>query len=37
MNSTLRRLAGVVMVMFLALMVSTTWIQFFHADNLNAW
>lgn len=35
MNSTLRRLAGVVMVMFLALMVSTTWIQFFHADNLN--
>jgi penicillin-binding protein A len=34
-NTTLRRLAGVVMVMFLALMVSTTWIQFFHADNLN--
>ncbi|MFC8597022.1 peptidoglycan D,D-transpeptidase FtsI family protein [Isoptericola sp. NPDC057191] len=35
MNTTLRRLAGVVMVMFLALMVSTTWIQFFHADELN--
>jgi peptidoglycan glycosyltransferase len=35
-NTTLRRLAGVVMVMFLALMVSTTWIQFFHADELNS-
>ena len=35
MNTTLRRLANVVMVMFLALMVSTTWIQFFHADELN--
>jgi peptidoglycan glycosyltransferase len=34
-NTTLRRLASVVMVMFLALMVSTTWIQFFHADELN--
>ncbi|MFE5290901.1 peptidoglycan D,D-transpeptidase FtsI family protein [Isoptericola sp. NPDC056618] len=36
MNTTLRRLASVVMVMFLALMVSTTWIQFFHADELNS-
>jgi len=35
-NTTLRRLASVVMVMFLALMVSTTWIQFFHADELNS-
>lgn len=36
MNTTLRRLASVVMVMFVALMVSTTWIQFFQADQLNA-
>ncbi|MCA5894111.1 penicillin-binding protein 2 [Isoptericola sp. NEAU-Y5] len=35
MNTTTRRLASVVMVMFLALMVSTTWIQFFQADELN--
>ncbi len=35
MNTTLRRLASVVMVMFLALMVSTTWIQFFQAHELN--
>ncbi|MCK0116046.1 cell elongation-specific peptidoglycan D,D-transpeptidase [Isoptericola sp. CG 20/1183] len=35
MNTTTRRLAGIVMVMFLALLVSTTWIQFFAADRLN--
>lgn len=35
MNTTTRRLAGIVMVMFLALLVSTTWIQFFAADTLN--
>ncbi|AEG42839.1 penicillin-binding protein 2 [Isoptericola variabilis] len=35
MNTTLRRLASVVMVMFVALMVSTTWIQFFQAGDLN--
>ena len=35
MNTTLRRLASVVMVMFLALMVSTTWIQYVQADSLN--
>jgi penicillin-binding protein A len=34
-NTTTRRLAGIVMVMFLALLVSTTWIQFFAADKLN--
>jgi peptidoglycan glycosyltransferase len=34
-NTTLRRLASVVMVMFVALMVSTTWIQFFQASELN--
>jgi peptidoglycan glycosyltransferase len=34
-NTTLRRLASVVMVMFLALMVSTTWIQYVQADSLN--
>ncbi|MFI6424974.1 peptidoglycan D,D-transpeptidase FtsI family protein [Promicromonospora sp. NPDC050880] len=36
MNATLRRLSGVVMVMFLALMVSTTWIQFVSAESLNS-
>jgi peptidoglycan glycosyltransferase len=36
MNATLRRLSTVVMVMFLALMVSTTWIQFISAESLNA-
>ncbi|WP_369370383.1 peptidoglycan D,D-transpeptidase FtsI family protein [Promicromonospora sp. Populi] len=36
MNATLRRLSTVVMVMFLALMVSTTWIQFVSAESLNA-
>ncbi|WP_407319946.1 penicillin-binding protein 2 [Isoptericola halotolerans] len=36
MNTTTRRLAGIVMVMFLALLVSTTWIQFFAADRLNS-
>lgn len=35
MNATLRRLSTVVMVMFLALMVSTTWIQFVSAESLN--
>jgi peptidoglycan glycosyltransferase len=34
-NTTTRRLAGIVMVMFLALLVSTTWIQFFRAEALN--
>jgi peptidoglycan glycosyltransferase len=34
-NTTIRRLASVVMVMFLALMVSTTWVQFVKADGLN--
>ena len=36
MNATLRRLSTVVMVMFLALMVSTTWIQFVSAETLNS-
>ncbi|GAB2464649.1 peptidoglycan D,D-transpeptidase FtsI family protein [Xylanimonas ulmi] len=36
MNTTLRRLSAVVMVMFLALMVSTTYTQFFRAERLNA-
>ncbi|PFG41437.1 cell elongation-specific peptidoglycan D,D-transpeptidase [Isoptericola jiangsuensis] len=36
MNTTTRRLASIVMVMFLALLVSTTWIQFFRADDLNS-
>ncbi|WP_277212263.1 peptidoglycan D,D-transpeptidase FtsI family protein [Isoptericola croceus] len=36
MNTTTRRLASIVMVMFLALLVSTTWIQFFQADKLNS-
>lgn len=35
MNATLRRLSTIVMVMFLALMVSTTWIQFVQAESLN--
>ena len=35
MNTTLRRLSSVIMVMFLALMVSTTAVQFFQADSLN--
>lgn len=35
MNTTLRRLSTVVMAMFLALMVSTTWIQFVTAGQLN--
>jgi peptidoglycan glycosyltransferase len=34
-NATLRRLSTIVMVMFLALMVSTTWIQFVSAESLN--
>ncbi|ACZ29061.1 Peptidoglycan glycosyltransferase [Xylanimonas cellulosilytica DSM 15894] len=35
MNTTLRRLSSVVMVMFLGLMVATTYTQFFRADTLN--
>ncbi len=35
MNTTLRRLSSVIMVMFLALMVSTTVVQFVQADSLN--
>jgi peptidoglycan glycosyltransferase len=35
-NATLRRLSTIVMAMFLALMVATTWIQFINADELNA-
>ncbi|GHH70795.1 peptidoglycan D,D-transpeptidase FtsI family protein [Promicromonospora soli] len=35
MNTTLRRLSTVVMAMFVALMVSTTWIQFVTAGSLN--
>ncbi|OLT54452.1 penicillin-binding protein 2 [Cellulosimicrobium sp. CUA-896] len=35
MNVPLRRVASVVLVMFLALMVSTTYIQVFQADQLN--
>lgn len=35
MNTTLRRLSSVVMVMFLALMVATTYTQFLRADRLN--
>jgi peptidoglycan glycosyltransferase len=34
-NTTLRRLSTVVMAMFLALMVATTWIQFVTAGDLN--
>jgi peptidoglycan glycosyltransferase len=34
-NTTLRRLSTVVMAMFLALMVATTWIQFVTAGSLN--
>jgi peptidoglycan glycosyltransferase len=34
-NTTLRRLSTVVMAMFVALMVSTTWIQFVTAGSLN--
>ncbi|HEV6955747.1 MAG TPA: penicillin-binding protein 2 [Promicromonospora sp.] len=37
MNSTLRKLSVVVMTMFLALMISTTWIQFVAAGELNAY
>ncbi len=36
MNATLRRLSTIVMAMFLALMVATTWIQFVSAGELNA-
>ncbi len=36
MNSTIRRLSVVVLVMFLALMASATWIQVFEAGSLNA-
>ncbi len=36
MNSAIRRLSLVVLVMFLALMGSATWVQFFDAASLNA-
>ncbi|GEN81500.1 peptidoglycan D,D-transpeptidase FtsI family protein [Actinotalea fermentans] len=36
MNTPLRRLATVVTVMFLALMVGTTWVQFVQAPSLNS-
>ncbi|RHA37147.1 peptidoglycan D,D-transpeptidase FtsI family protein [Cellulomonas rhizosphaerae] len=36
MNQPLRRLATVVIVMFIALMGATTWVQFFSAKDLNA-
>ncbi len=36
MNTALRRLASVALVMCLALMGSVTWVQFFQADRLNA-
>lgn len=35
MNTPLRRVASVVLVMFVTLMASTTWIQFFQANKLN--
>ncbi|QAY69552.1 peptidoglycan D,D-transpeptidase FtsI family protein [Xylanimonas protaetiae] len=35
MNTTLRRLSAVIMVMFLGLMVATTYTQFLRADQLN--
>ncbi|HET7303050.1 MAG TPA: penicillin-binding protein 2, partial [Segeticoccus sp.] len=35
MNSPIRRLATVVAVMFCALLVSTTWIQYVRADSLH--
>lgn len=36
MNTALRRLASVALLMCLALMGSVTWVQFFQADRLNA-
>ena len=36
MNPAIRRLSVVVLVMFLALMASATYVQFLHADSLNA-
>ncbi|ROR72912.1 peptidoglycan D,D-transpeptidase FtsI family protein [Bogoriella caseilytica] len=36
MNPPVRRLAVVVIAMFLALMLSTTWVQFFQAGELNS-
>ncbi|GAB4086814.1 penicillin-binding transpeptidase domain-containing protein [Myceligenerans cantabricum] len=36
MNTTLRRMSMVVMAMFLVLMVSTTWIQYVQAGDLNS-
>jgi peptidoglycan glycosyltransferase len=36
MNSAIRRLSVVVLAMFLALMGSATWVQFFDASSLNA-
>ena len=35
MNASIRRLSVVVLLMFLALMGSSTWVQFFSADELN--
>lgn len=35
MNTPLRRLATVVLVMFVALMASATWVQYFQAERLN--
>ncbi|GEK23158.1 peptidoglycan D,D-transpeptidase FtsI family protein [Cellulomonas xylanilytica] len=35
MNTPLRRLATVVLVMFVGLMASATWVQYFQADRLN--
>ena len=35
MNTPLRRLATVVLVMFVGLMAGATWIQYFQADTLN--
>jgi peptidoglycan glycosyltransferase len=35
-NSAIRRLSVIVLVMFLALMASATWVQFFDAGSLNA-
>lgn len=35
MNTPLRRLATITLVMFVALMASATWVQFFQAESLN--
>lgn len=36
MNASIRRLSVVILGMFLVLMASSTWLQFFEADSLNA-